>query len=181
MSIMRLNPTTYKRSTRFNITINKQLSLVILFSALFPLAPLLAFLNNVFEIRSDAYKYLFLYKRANPERAQNLGSWFSIIKFLSIVSITTNSIIVAFLSQSFEDIYLVNLDPSDWFIARIFVVIVWHLVVNFTAALISHNVRDCPKLVQIARTREIMMERYLLHGNGSESYEELSALEPVMM
>lgn len=89
--------------------------------------------------------------------------------------------IVAFLSQSFEDIYLSNLDKRNWLIARLFVVIIWHLLVNLAAALISYSVRDCPKSVQIARTREIVMERYLLHGNGRDSFEELSTLEPIFM
>lgn len=155
--------------------------MVLLFSALFPFAPLLALCNNIIELRSDAYKYLFLYRRYDPEQAQSLGSWFAIIRFLSLLSISTNSIIVAFLSQSFEEIYLANVDRGSWLIVRLLVVIAWHIILNLATVAIAYVVRDTPKLVQIARTREIMMERYLIHGLKGESYEDLTRVDPVFM
>ena len=41
--------------------------------AAFPLAPLFALINNVIEIRLDAYKLVTQWKRPVAARAQNIG------------------------------------------------------------------------------------------------------------
>ncbi len=60
--------TKYKVSKNDQLTSSSphpviQYGFVTLFVAAFPLAPLLALLNNVFEIRLDAYKYTTLMRR----------------------------------------------------------------------------------------------------------------------
>lgn len=45
-----------------------------MFVATFPLAPLLALLNNVVEIRLDAYKMVCEYRRPVPMAAANIGA-----------------------------------------------------------------------------------------------------------
>lgn len=153
-----------------------QFSILILFSTIFPLAPLVALANNFFEIRSDAYKYLFLYQRYPPSQAQDIGSWFNILRFLSILSISTNSVIVAFLSKSFEETYLTYFDRSSWLIVRLLVVISWHIIVHMLNFGLCYLIPDIPKLVQIARTRETMVEKYLLASGTGESVDDLSSL-----
>lgn len=155
------------------------MTLIILFSVIFPLAPLLAYFNNVVEIRSDAYKYLFLYRRAEPERAKDLGSWFKILRLLSILSISTNSLLVAFISQSFEDTYLAYVPKENWLIVRLVVVIGWHIIVNIINVCLAYAIRDIPKFVQIARTREVIMERYVLANKHGDSHEDLTKLDPI--
>ena len=41
--------------------------------AAFPLAPLLALLNNIFEIRLDAYKYTTQMRRPIAQNVQDIG------------------------------------------------------------------------------------------------------------
>lgn len=43
-----------------------QFGTISLFSSIFPFAPIIALLNNTFEVHSDAWKYLFLYSRFPP-------------------------------------------------------------------------------------------------------------------
>lgn len=50
-----------------------QYGFVTIFVAAFPLAPLFALLNNVIEIRVDAYKFTTQWKRPLAERAQDIG------------------------------------------------------------------------------------------------------------
>jgi len=50
-----------------------QYGLVTIFVAALPLAPLLALVNNVFEIRVDANKFLVLQRRVVAERADSIG------------------------------------------------------------------------------------------------------------
>ena len=52
-----------------------QYGFVSLFSAAFPLCALLALLNNIIEIRSDASKLLRCHQRPIPRSAEDIGSW----------------------------------------------------------------------------------------------------------
>uniref|UniRef100_A0A8D2BK97 Anoctamin n=1 Tax=Sus scrofa TaxID=9823 RepID=A0A8D2BK97_PIG len=52
-----------------------QFGFVTLFVASFPLAPLLALVNNILEIRVDAWKLTTQYRRMVPEKAQDIGAW----------------------------------------------------------------------------------------------------------
>ncbi|KAL1115350.1 hypothetical protein AAG570_007380 [Ranatra chinensis] len=58
-----------------------QYGFVTLFVTAFPLAPVFALLNNVFEMRLDAKKFLKFYRRPVPRRAPDIGAF--IIAFSS--------------------------------------------------------------------------------------------------
>ena len=49
-----------------------QFGYVTLFSSAYPLAGLCALLNNLIEVRSDAFKLCFIHQRPFPERVQVL-------------------------------------------------------------------------------------------------------------
>jgi hypothetical protein len=73
-----------------------QYGYVSLFVVAFPLAPLLALINNFIEIRLDASKISKFCRRPHPEGAHNIGTWFNILEFISYVSVITNSLICVF-------------------------------------------------------------------------------------
>ena len=50
-----------------------QFGFVTLFVSAFPLAPLFAFLNNIVEVRLDAYKFVTQVRRPIAARAQDIG------------------------------------------------------------------------------------------------------------
>lgn len=52
-----------------------QFGYVVLFSSAFPLAALCALVNNLVEIRSDAFKLCAIFQRPFGEPAENIGSW----------------------------------------------------------------------------------------------------------
>lgn len=52
-----------------------QFGYVVLFSSAFPLAALCAFVNNVVEIRSDAFKLCAIFQRPFGQPAENIGTW----------------------------------------------------------------------------------------------------------
>lgn len=66
--------------------------------AAFPLAPLLALLNNIFEIRLDAYKFTTMLRRPIPERTNIQSTWLSILQLISSLCVITNGLIIAFTS-----------------------------------------------------------------------------------
>ena len=63
-----------------------QFGFITLFVVAFPLGPLFAFLNNVLEIRIDAFKVITQFRRPLPKRAQDIGCLLNFISFISILT-----------------------------------------------------------------------------------------------
>ncbi|XP_049636648.1 anoctamin-5 [Suncus etruscus] len=76
-----------------------QFGFVTLFVASFPLAPLLALLNNIIEIRVDAWKLTTQYRRPVAAKAHSIGVWEDILLAMGILSVVTNAYIIAFTSD----------------------------------------------------------------------------------
>eukprot|EP00004_Rigifila_ramosa_P007079 TRINITY_DN179_c0_g1_i1.p1 TRINITY_DN179_c0_g1~~TRINITY_DN179_c0_g1_i1.p1 ORF type:complete len:754 (+),score=213.52 TRINITY_DN179_c0_g1_i1:323-2263(+) len=71
-----------------------QFGYVTLFAAAFPLASLVAFVNNVIEIRTDAIKLLTDTKRPVYKRAEDIGTWFGILEVMGTISVMTNCLVL---------------------------------------------------------------------------------------
>ncbi|XP_072140967.1 anoctamin-4-like isoform X2 [Dermacentor andersoni] len=76
-----------------------QFGFVTLFVAAFPLAPLFALLNNIVEIRLDAYKYTSQMRRPLAERVPNIGAWQVILKGVSVFAVICNAFLIAYTSD----------------------------------------------------------------------------------
>ncbi|KAF5905064.1 anoctamin-1 isoform X1 [Clarias magur] len=76
-----------------------QFGMVTLFVASFPLAPLFALLNNVFEIRLDAKKFVSEYRRPIAARAKDIGIWYNLLRGLSKVAVIVNAFVISFTSD----------------------------------------------------------------------------------
>lgn len=57
-----------------------QYGYVTLFVAAFPLAPFLAYVSNLVEIRTDGWKLIHAFRRALPSGAQDIGTWMAILQ-----------------------------------------------------------------------------------------------------
>ncbi|KAK3254559.1 hypothetical protein CYMTET_36228, partial [Cymbomonas tetramitiformis] len=80
-----------------------QYGYVVLFSAAYPLAALFAFVNNLVEIRADAFKVCKLVQRPPAQKASSMGVWFDIFQIMSYVSVVTNCIIIAYTSDQLDN------------------------------------------------------------------------------
>ncbi|XP_075993061.1 anoctamin-5 isoform X1 [Genypterus blacodes] len=76
-----------------------QFGFITLFVASFPLAPLLALINNVIEIRVDAWKLTTQFRRPVASKAHSIGAWEEILNGMAVLSVVTNAFIVAFTSD----------------------------------------------------------------------------------
>ncbi|XP_072392472.1 anoctamin-2-like isoform X1 [Diabrotica undecimpunctata] len=76
-----------------------QYGFITIFVTAFPLAPLLALINNVLEMRLDAKKFIKYYRRPVPQRVKNIGVWYSILAFIGRLSVASNAFIIAFSSH----------------------------------------------------------------------------------
>jgi len=75
-----------------------------MFSSAFPLAPICAFFNNIFEIRIDAQKYTKYKKRTIPVRTTSIGIWYGIFRFIALLAIITNGLQLAITSRTIPKI-----------------------------------------------------------------------------
>lgn len=76
-----------------------QYGFITLFVAAFPLAPLFALLNNIMEIRLDAYKFAVAYRRPMSGKAKDIGIWYRILDGVSRFAVLTNACVIAFTSD----------------------------------------------------------------------------------
>ncbi|KAM8751920.1 anoctamin-5 isoform 2-T2 [Acanthopagrus schlegelii] len=76
-----------------------QFGFITLFVASFPLAPLLALINNIIEVRVDSWKLTTQFRRPVAAKAHSIGAWQEILSGIAILSVVTNAFIVAFTSD----------------------------------------------------------------------------------
>ncbi|XP_055505619.1 anoctamin-9-like isoform X2 [Leucoraja erinacea] len=76
-----------------------QYSFTTIFVAAFPLAPLLALLNNLLEIRLDARKMILHLKRPIPRKAKDIGIWFEILEVIGVLAVIGNGLVISFTSD----------------------------------------------------------------------------------
>ncbi|KAI9920598.1 hypothetical protein PsorP6_001910 [Peronosclerospora sorghi] len=80
-----------------------QYGFINLFVVAFPLTPLLALANNILEIHVDAVKLCFVHRRPFPHPAKDIGVWFYILRFMTYIALGTNSALILWTSNLFED------------------------------------------------------------------------------
>ncbi|XP_048506928.1 anoctamin-3-like isoform X2 [Athalia rosae] len=76
-----------------------QYGFVTLFVSTFPLAPMFALMNNIFEVRIDAHKMLCDLRRPFPRRVTSLGAWEDILEGVTYTAIVFNGLIIGFTSD----------------------------------------------------------------------------------
>ncbi|XP_024217091.1 anoctamin-5 isoform X4 [Halyomorpha halys] len=92
-----------------------QYGFVTIFVTAFPLAPFFALVNNIFEMRLDARKFLLYYRRPVPKRAPNIGVWFRILNVLGRLAVISNAFIIAFSSNFIPKmVYMYELKTNSY-------------------------------------------------------------------
>ena len=73
----------------------------------------MAFINNIFELRSDAFKITVHNRRAIPSRTDTIGPWLEVLTFLTWLGALTNSALVYLFSPQPLPIDTINIDSSS--------------------------------------------------------------------
>ncbi|XP_073693179.1 anoctamin-9 [Garra rufa] len=76
-----------------------QFSFTTIFVAAFPLAPLLALINNIFEIRLDAIKMVSLERRLVPKKTNDIGVWTRILEAVGVTAVIANGLVIGISSD----------------------------------------------------------------------------------
>ncbi|ETK85223.1 hypothetical protein L915_09887 [Phytophthora nicotianae] len=79
-----------------------QFGYVSFFSLAFPLAPLLALLNNLIEMRTDAFKLCQTRQRPLAHKASGIGVWLHVLQIMSVLAVLTNCFHLAYSTSLLE-------------------------------------------------------------------------------
>ncbi|KAF8994055.1 calcium-activated chloride channel-domain-containing protein [Cyathus striatus] len=77
-----------------------QFGYVVLWSGIWPLAGAMALLNNILELRSDAFKLTVHNRRPIPMRTDTIGPWLDALTFLTWLGALTNTALVYLFSPT---------------------------------------------------------------------------------
>jgi hypothetical protein len=117
-------------------TMAVQFGFVVLFAPAFPLASLMALLNNITEMRTRPYQLCNALQRSPAELCDSIGTWFTVFKFLSVVAVATNALLVVFVSPKIAH----AMDPADVATndeyTRFSIGMLWALAVGVVCALL---------------------------------------------
>ncbi|CAG2102368.1 unnamed protein product, partial [Medioppia subpectinata] len=73
-----------------------QFGYVMLFSSTFPMAAVCALINNIIEIRSDAFKLCVIYQRPfGGHRVRDIGQWEDVLNAIAYIAIIVNCALIA--------------------------------------------------------------------------------------
>lgn len=115
-----------------------QFGFITLFGLAFPLAPLLALINNVIEMRLDAFKMLKFFRRPVAQRIRNIGVWYNIMSIVSKLAVAS-SVSCNILSRC----------------------TVFAIVICLQAMIIAFSTNLIPKIIYKATTHDDSFEGYL--------------------
>ncbi|XP_028303555.1 anoctamin-9 isoform X2 [Gouania willdenowi] len=76
-----------------------QFSFTTIFVAAFPLAPFLALINNIFEIRLDAIKMVCLEQRLVPRKTNDIGVWTKVLEAVGVLAVIANGLVIGVTSD----------------------------------------------------------------------------------
>ncbi len=71
-----------------------QFGYVTLFSSAYPLAGLWALLNNLFEIRGDAFKLCSVHQRPFGQRVSSVGTWQTAMEMMGVIACVVNCALI---------------------------------------------------------------------------------------
>lgn len=134
-----------------------------LFSAAFPLAPLLASVVNLCEIRVDAHKLMFDFRRVEPVEVSGIGTYYSLFNTMATMGILTNLGIIVFTLDTF----VVSDTTKIW----IFMLMQYGMfALSLTLAIITPEV---PLKVEVQLKRErFVVRRVVMQSQEIDEYDD---------
>ena len=76
-----------------------QFGYLVLFAPAYPLAPFLAWINNILEIRFGGYKMCNGFQRPVWQQRDTIGSWLGMLSFLGFAAVITNAAMILFVGS----------------------------------------------------------------------------------
>ncbi|XP_021363066.1 anoctamin-4-like isoform X4 [Mizuhopecten yessoensis] len=144
-----------------------QYGFLMLFAASFPLAPLLALVTNLVDIRVDAKRMLWLNRRPVAYIRKDIGRWYSILDFVNNCGVISNGFLIAFTSswgQQFD------------FSTKLWIVIIFEHMVFSLKFLLAYLIADVPRHIRLAMRREKFQVAKILNSVAGDAPTDYSTL-----
>lgn len=119
-----------------------QFGYVVLFASISPFSAVAALINNIIEMRIDAYKICCVFRRPFAKRAKNTGPWLLAFEAMIVMSIITNCALL-YLQPEIRD----SPRPKEQILLEF--VIVEHVLLAVAWAL-NRGIPDMPWRVRVA-------------------------------
>ncbi|GAB1604800.1 anoctamin-8-like isoform X2, partial [Argonauta hians] len=130
-----------------------QFGYVTLFSSAFPLAALCALMNNVIEIRSDAFKLCMTCRRPFGQQVENIGSWADALMLMGILAVIVNCALIGVFGHMTR--IVPGLDSTSY----LFLIIVLEHVILAVKMWIAYAIPDIPQWVATEMSRLDFLRR----------------------
>lgn len=121
-----------------------QFGYVFLFSAVFPLAAILAIVNNLIEVWADGFKLCNAYQRPQARPVKGIGIWQLAFEVISLLAVMSNCALIAM--SPLVRSYAPDLSLSSWLLVA---VVVEHIIIA-VKMIMSYLISDTPKWVKVA-------------------------------
>ncbi|CAN8005287.1 unnamed protein product, partial [Ixodes hexagonus] len=118
-----------------------QFGYVVLFSSAFPLAALCALLNNLVEVRSDAFKLCMIFQRPFGQSAENIGAWQAAMEVMGVLAVMVNCALIGMSGQ------IHRLFPSLTTTGTVLLIVGLEHVMLFLKFAIAQAIPDIPQWV----------------------------------
>ncbi|CAF0906288.1 unnamed protein product [Didymodactylos carnosus] len=123
-----------------------QFGYIIFFSSKFPLAAFFSLLNNIVEIRTDAFKICMIYQRPFTQRVKDIGHWQNVLELMIIAAVIVNCTLCC-VKGIFRRIL-----PMP-FAAEIFILVLIEHVLILICQLIRSSVEKTPYWVRVEKAK----------------------------
>merc|ERR1711967_24640 len=140
-------------------TISIELGYVVLFACAFPIAPVLAFLSEYCQVRTDGWKLCRAFRRCKPVGAQDIGIWKTIFELTSYAAVLSNAGIVCFTMDILDGM---SLAWKVW----LFILFQYFLLSIMVATSVA--IPDTPEDVIIQTDRTKFFETYIIDEQVEE-------------
>ncbi|XP_077290700.1 abnormal X segregation isoform X2 [Arctopsyche grandis] len=127
-----------------------QFGYVVLFSSVYPLAAFWGVLNNILEIRADAFKLCKVYQRPMSRKVKDTGAWQRSFEILGAMSIMTNCGLLYVSPQIKSYAASINIEPPELFF---YFIVLEHLLLGIRYIL-HQAIPDKPEWVRIALAKK---------------------------
>ncbi|UJR31643.1 hypothetical protein I4U23_019124 [Adineta vaga] len=124
-----------------------QFGYIIFLSTLFPLAAFFSLLNNILEIRTDAFKLCMIYQRPFSQRVKDIGHWQKIMEYMIMAAIIINCIFC-----SIRGVFR-RLMPDLPFAAEIFILVCIEHLLILLCQIIRSSVESVPYWVRVQKSK----------------------------
>ncbi|XP_061172971.1 anoctamin-8-like [Saccostrea echinata] len=133
-----------------------QFGYVTLFSSAFPLAALCALLNNIVEVRSDAFKLCMTYQRPFGRSVENIGTWQDALELMGVIAIIVNCALIGVSGQ------VQRMVPGASIETVILIIVLLEHIILGLKFLIAYAIPDIPETIETKRAKLEFLRREAL-------------------